>query len=218
MTSTPSGCKASFTALKITAGGAMAPPSPMPLMPKAVYGRGRLHVIDPHGRDLGCTRQQVIRESRGERLAVAVIAALLVHRGPDALRHAAQGLAVDHHRIDQRSAVFGDDVVENLHVAELGVDRDHCGMRCIAERPGIHFRAKAHCRFEPAEVDIGRKPLRPQIPGFRHLAQRNRALRPDNGTILVTRRRRGRTASDARRSRRNEAAAPCTRLPPRRRP
>ena len=153
--------------------------------------RRRLHVIDPHGRDLGCSRQQVIREGRGERLAVAVIPALLVHRGPDALRHAAQSLAFNHHRIDQRSAVLGDDVVENLHVAELGIDRDHCGVRCIAERPAIHFWAKAHRRFEPAEVNIGRKPLRPQIPSFRHLAQRHRALGSDNGTILVTRRREG---------------------------
>src|SRR5262249_6143150 len=36
VSSTPSGRKASLTALKITAGGAIAPPSPMPLMPNSV--------------------------------------------------------------------------------------------------------------------------------------------------------------------------------------
>src|SRR5262249_11018162 len=36
LSSTPSGRSASLTALKITAGGAIAPPSPMPLMPNCV--------------------------------------------------------------------------------------------------------------------------------------------------------------------------------------
>src|SRR5207244_8142142 len=36
VSSTPSGRNASLTALKTTAGGAMAPPSPMPLMPNSV--------------------------------------------------------------------------------------------------------------------------------------------------------------------------------------
>src|SRR5262245_33655352 len=36
LTSTPNGLSASLTALKITAGGAIAPPSPMPLIPNSV--------------------------------------------------------------------------------------------------------------------------------------------------------------------------------------
>src|SRR5207253_11474503 len=36
VSSTPSGRNASLTALKITAGGAIAPPSPMPLIPNSV--------------------------------------------------------------------------------------------------------------------------------------------------------------------------------------
>jgi hypothetical protein len=36
LSSTPNGRSASLTALKITAGGAIAPPSPMPLMPNSV--------------------------------------------------------------------------------------------------------------------------------------------------------------------------------------
>src|SRR6185503_17886188 len=38
--STPSAASASFTAFAIAAGGAMAPPSPMPFCPKRVYGDG----------------------------------------------------------------------------------------------------------------------------------------------------------------------------------
>ena len=35
-----SGRNASFTALKIAAGGGIAPPSPTPLMPNSVFGEG----------------------------------------------------------------------------------------------------------------------------------------------------------------------------------
>src|SRR5262245_4424462 len=40
LTSTPNPRSASFTALKIAAGGGMAPPSPTPLMPYSVLGDG----------------------------------------------------------------------------------------------------------------------------------------------------------------------------------
>ena len=69
-------------------------------------------------------RQQVVGEGRGERLAVRVVRALLVERGADALRDAAERLALDHHRIHQRAAVLDDDVIEDLDCADLGVDRD----------------------------------------------------------------------------------------------
>ena len=46
LNSTPSPRKASFTALKMAAGGGMAPPSPTPLMPNSVFGDGALYVVD----------------------------------------------------------------------------------------------------------------------------------------------------------------------------
>ena len=74
-------------------------------------------------------RQQIVGEGRGERLAVRVERALLVERGADALRGAAQRLAVDDHRIHQRAAILDDDIVEDLDLADLGIDRHHGGVR-----------------------------------------------------------------------------------------
>ena len=121
--STPSGASASLTALAIAAGGAIAPPSPMPFWPNARVGRGRLHVIDAHRGHFGGAGQQVVGERRRQRLALRVERHLLVERGADALRRAAEHLAVDDHRVHQRAAVLDDHVVEDLDVAGLGVDR-----------------------------------------------------------------------------------------------
>jgi hypothetical protein len=63
LNSTPSPRKASFTALKMAAGGGMAPPSPTPLMPYSVLGDGGLYVVDGNARDLGRARQHVLGES-----------------------------------------------------------------------------------------------------------------------------------------------------------
>ena len=86
--------------------------------------RQRLHVIDARRRHLGRTRQQIIGEGRGQRLAGRVERHLLVQRGADALREAAADLAVDDHRIDQLAAVLDDDVVEDFDAADFGIDRD----------------------------------------------------------------------------------------------
>ncbi len=86
--------------------------------------RERLHVIDARGRHLGRTRQQVVREGRGQRLAGRVERHLFVQRRADALRKSAVNLAVDDHRIDQLAAVFDDDVIENFDVADFRIDRD----------------------------------------------------------------------------------------------
>ena len=83
-------------------------------------GRRRLHVEDADGRDLGRPGQQIVGEGRGERLAVCIERALLVERGADALRDAAQRLALDHHRVDQRAAILDDDIVEDLDLADAG--------------------------------------------------------------------------------------------------
>ena len=80
-------------------------------------------------------------------------------------------MAFDHHRIHQRAAILDDDVIENLDRADFGVDGHDRGMRGIAERTGVAFGAKADGGLEPAEVDIGRQLLRPQIPGFGDVAQ-----------------------------------------------
>ena len=83
--STPSGRSASLTALAIAAGGAMAPPSPMPFSAELGVGRRRLHVIETgSGTSVG-PGQQIVGERRRQRLARRVERHLLVQRGADAL-------------------------------------------------------------------------------------------------------------------------------------
>jgi hypothetical protein len=59
-------------------------------------------------------RQQVILQSGRERLATRIEGRNFVKAGPDALRRSATNLPVDNHRIDQRAAVFDNDVIQNL--------------------------------------------------------------------------------------------------------
>ena len=115
---------ASFTAFAIAAGGAIAPPSPMPFWPKSVSGDGVSMCSMRDRRHLGRARQHVVGKRRSERLPLRVERHLLVERGADALRGAAEHLPVDDHRVHQRAAVLDDDVVEDLDRAGLGVDRD----------------------------------------------------------------------------------------------
>ena len=139
-------------------------------------GRRRLHVIEPRRRHFGRTRQQIVRKRRRQRLTGRIERHFLVQRGADTLGQAAIDLAVHDHRIDQNAAVFNDDVVENLDVAEIGIDGDDRGMRGIAEGAGIALRLVARRYFEPARIDIGGQILRAAIPGVRDLLQRRAAV------------------------------------------
>ena len=79
----PSGRSASLTAFMTAAGGAMAPPSPMPLMPKRVCGDGvSMCSTRTSGTSVGA-RDHVVEEGRGQRLAVVVVGNLLVERGAE---------------------------------------------------------------------------------------------------------------------------------------
>ena len=92
-----------------------------------------------------------------------------------ALGEAAMYLPIDNHRIDQLAAVLHDDVIDNLHVPCLGIHRDEGGMRGIAESAGIARRFVSGRDLEAAGVDIGRKVLRPQVPGARDLGEPDRS-------------------------------------------
>jgi hypothetical protein len=81
----------------------------------------------------GTSSEPAVGERGAERLAGVAVGHLLVERGADALRHAADDLAVDDHRVEQQSAVLDHHVVEDVDRAGVGVDRR--GARRIAERP-----------------------------------------------------------------------------------
>ena len=134
------------------------------LLPELRIRRRRLHVHDAHGRHLGRARQDVVRERRGERLALGVVGHLLVERGADALRGAAVDLAVHHHRIDERAAILDDHVVEYLDVAGLGVHRHGHGMAGIAERARVDLRLVARHGLEAGGIRVGRQELRLPVP------------------------------------------------------
>ena len=111
----------------------------------------------------------------------------LVHGGADALRHTAISLAVHHHRIDDGSAVLDDDVVENFNVAELGIDRNHGGVRGIAEGAGIDLGPKADGGLKATDIDVGRRRSGRKYQASRNLTHRNRTLRSDNRAVLIAR-------------------------------
>ena len=69
-------------------------------------------------------------------------------------------LTVDDHRIDQLAAVFDDHIVENLDIADFGIDRDQRGMGGIAERAGVRCWLVADGGLETARIDIVRQILR----------------------------------------------------------
>ena len=79
-----------------------------------VERRGRFHVMDIDARhDVG-GRQQIIRESPGQRLAGLVEPHQLEQGRADAMDDAAADLALDHHRIDHAAAIMNHDVAENF--------------------------------------------------------------------------------------------------------
>jgi hypothetical protein len=61
----------------------------------------------------------------------------LIESSADPLRKAAINLAVDDHGIDQHATVLDDDVVENLDIAEIRIDRDGDGVSCVTEGAAV---------------------------------------------------------------------------------
>ena len=80
-----------------------------------------------------------------------------------------------------------DHVVEDADVAELGIDRNHDGMRGVAERAAVALRLVAGGDLQPARVDVVRQVLRAQIPGARDLRDRRRCPPARSTSPLPTR-------------------------------
>ena len=120
----PSGRSASSMPDAITAPTAMQPASPTPLTPSGLSGDGVSRWSDLDVRHLGRVGDQEIDEVGVERIAVGVVLDPLVHRAADALRDAAQHLALDDRRVDHVAAVVDADVFPDLHRAEVRIDLD----------------------------------------------------------------------------------------------
>ena len=92
-------------------------------------------------------------------------------------------LPVDDHRIDELSAVFDDDVVENLNEAGAGIDRHERGMAGITERPHVARGAITRGDLQAAFREVGREVLWLQVPGPRDLGQRHARAAPDDAAF-----------------------------------
>ena len=82
-------------------------------------------------------------------------------------------LALDHHRVDQRAAILDRDIVQDLDFANAGIDRDHHGVRRIAEGAGVTLGLEGDRGLKAAAIDIRWQLLRAQIPGFGDITQRD---------------------------------------------
>src|SRR5208282_6272850 len=115
-------------------------------------GRWRLDVQDTNVRHLSSPGEHVIEERRGKRLAIGIVADLLVQRRSDSLRNAADDLPLDDQRIYHGAAVVAYHIVEQLDGADPGIYRDHTGMAGVGERSGAQLRLIHRIGFEPRRL------------------------------------------------------------------
>src|SRR3954471_1492148 len=125
----------------------------------------RLHMVEPRRRHLRGAWQKVVGECRGQRLSRLIERHLFVERGTDSLCKAAVDLTVHDHWIDQLAPVFNDHIVENLDIADFGIDRNQSGVSGVAECAGVSYRLVSDGSLETARIDVVRKILRLQVPG-----------------------------------------------------
>ena len=168
--------RASRTALAMAAGGATAPPSPIPFMPYSVCGVGvcRWPILIA---GISAAPVKVIGHGAGERLAGLVVGDFLEQRGADALHDAAADLAFDEHRVDHRAAILGDGVIEQFDEAGLGVDRDDGAVGRVGVNPGADRRLVGGGCVEQ-RVDARRQSVHAQMRNLGDLGDRDRARGP----------------------------------------
>src|SRR6266536_6467032 len=94
------------------------------LAAERIERRRRLFIQRLNSWHFGGTRQEVIGEARGERLAGRVVSHPFQHGIAEAMRHAAAYLAIDQHGIDQDPRVLQRHVVQKLDAAGVGIDLD----------------------------------------------------------------------------------------------
>ena len=90
-----------------------------------------MHDLD--ARHFGGQGQQIFAVIGGLRLAVLVIDHPLEQRIADAMDHAAPDLAIDQHRVDQRAAIMGNDIAQDLDRAGFDIHLDLAQIGAIGE-------------------------------------------------------------------------------------
>ena len=96
----------------------------------------RFQVKQLDRRHLAARRRQKIGERRREDVAAFVVDDLFQQRIADALRDAADDLAVDNHRIDQAAGILGHDEPLDRDPSGLRVNLDDAGVAGVRKRAG----------------------------------------------------------------------------------
>src|SRR5215467_12596754 len=72
---------------------------------------------------VGRSRQQIVGERAGQELTLVVILQMLEAGTPEALYHRANHLTTERERVHGTTYILHDDIVDDLDLAELGIDR-----------------------------------------------------------------------------------------------
>ena len=131
---TPRCATASITAFCTAGVEPIVAASPMPLAPSGLSGVGVSVECTSKRRQLGGGRDAVVGEVRRQRVAVVVVAHLLVQRLADAGGDAAVLLALDEERVEHRAAVVDRDVAQQADLARVEVDLDDGDVGAERER------------------------------------------------------------------------------------
>jgi hypothetical protein len=106
---------------------------------------------------LGDVGHQEVHERRVDQLPVVVVGHPLVERTPHPLRHAAEDLSLDDHRVDQRAAVVDDGVLQDPDLRGVGIGLDDDRVHARGERRAL--RGVEVAPLEPGLVVLGHRRL-----------------------------------------------------------
>ncbi len=148
------------------------------LYAQRVHRRWGLGPVGLEHRYLGRGGDRIVDERARHELPVGVVMDALVQRLSDRVHDPAVHLPVDQHRIDRRAAVVDRDVLDDLHLARLGIDLDHARVR--SEREHEVLRVVERCLLEP-RLDVGWQLLGRDVGGERDVGHRLGLVRASRG-------------------------------------
>ena len=173
---TPNGASASLMALRMAAGAPMAPPSPRPLawVIVAPFSVSRCNSsIGGISRQVGGRKSASVAVSM---LPIVVVDDFFQQGIADALRDAAEDLAIDDHRIDETAGILRHHELFDGDQPGLQIDLDDGGMTGVGERAG----RIVGCALGDSRVDLALEEMRLVIGRARQGFDRDRAVGADH--------------------------------------
>ena len=130
---TPNSASASTSAFATAGIAPTQPASPAPLTPSGLVLVGTGLALTSTAREVVGARHGVVHERAGDELAVAVEVDVLLQDLADALRDAADDLALEQQRIDHGADVVDHAVFHDLDLAGLRIDLDLADVHAVRE-------------------------------------------------------------------------------------